>query len=107
MTKPCFIIAEVGMNHNGDPELAKKSIEAAAGAGCNAVKVQNFHTEDFIQDRGLTYTYQSQGKEVTEPFFDLCKRNELNPGWIPELLALSQSLGVEFFSTPGSEESTG
>lgn len=103
--KSCFIIAEVGMNHNGRLDLARQSIEAAATAGCNAVKFQNFHTEDFIQDRKITYTYESQGRQVTESFFELCKRNELDPAWISELQALCAKLGVEFLSTPGSEES--
>ena len=39
---PCLIIAEIGLNHNGDYELAKKSIIAAAKAGVDAVKFQNF-----------------------------------------------------------------
>ena len=37
---PCFIIAEIGINHNGDLGLAKKLIDVAAEAGCNAVKFQ-------------------------------------------------------------------
>lgn len=103
-TNNCFIIAEVGMNHNGDLDLARQSIEAAAEAGCSAVKFQNFRTEDFIQDKELTYTYESQGQEVTEPFFELCKRNEFQKEWMPELFQLSKSLGMEFLSTPSSNE---
>ena len=73
-----FIIAEVGLNHNGEFELAKNSIAAAAEAGCDAVKFQNFKTEDFGRNRTQLFTYRSQGKEITEPFYDLCKRNELH-----------------------------
>jgi len=51
-----FIIAEVGLNHNGDFGLAVKSIAAAAKAGVDAVKFQNYRTEDFLFDRSLTYT---------------------------------------------------
>ena len=51
---PCFIIAEVGLNHNGDYELACKSVIAAAKAGATAVKFQNFETEDFLTDRYKT-----------------------------------------------------
>ncbi len=46
----------------------------------------------------------SEGKNVTEPQWDLFKRCEMKAGWIPELKALCDSLGVEFFSTPTSEE---
>jgi len=44
--KSCFIIAEVGLNHNGDYQLAKESVISAAKAGADAVKFQNFLTED-------------------------------------------------------------
>ena len=41
---PIYIIAEVGINHNGDINLAKQSIDAAANAGADAVKFQSYHT---------------------------------------------------------------
>lgn len=99
-----MIIAEVGLNHNGELDLARRSIEAAAKAGCDAVKFQNFRTEDFIQDQTRTLTYKSQGKEVTESFYELCKRNEFKPEWMGELKSLSDDLGLTFLSTPTSEE---
>ncbi len=46
--QPCFIIAEIGLNHNGDYQLAKESVIAAAKSGADAVKFQNFLTEDFF-----------------------------------------------------------
>ncbi len=98
-----FIIAEVGLNHNGDFELAKKSVSAAVEAGCDAVKFQNFVTEDFVRDRDQLFTYQSQGKEVTEPFYDLCKRNEFRKEWLSPLKTLCDELNIEFISTPTSE----
>ena len=61
-----FIIAEAGINHNGEMELAKKMILAAKAANVDAVKFQTFYAKDFIQDRTLMYTYSSQGKEITE-----------------------------------------
>lgn len=100
----CFIIAEIGLNHNGEFDLARRSVEAAAKAGCDAVKFQNFRTEDFIRDRAQTFTYKSQGKEVTESFYELCKRNEFKPEWMGELSELAKKLGMEFLSTPTSEE---
>ena len=43
--QPCFIVAEIGINHNGDLELAKKLIKVAVDAGCNAVKFQKRTTD--------------------------------------------------------------
>ncbi len=72
--KHVFIIAEVGINHNGDLALAIKSIEAAAKAGADAVKFQNYAAVDFLIDKSLIYNYLSRGKKVTESMWDLCKR---------------------------------
>jgi len=55
--QPCFLAAEVGINHNGEMELAHRLIDAAAEAGADAVKFQNYRTEDFISDPSLTYEY--------------------------------------------------
>lgn len=98
--QPCFIAAEIGINHNGDMELAKRMIDAAADAGADSVKFQNYKTEDFLSDRTLMYTYQSQGKTVTEPQFDMFKRCELSVDQIEQLRLHCEKRGVVFFSTP-------
>ncbi len=100
----CFLAAEVGINHNGDLDLAHRSIDAAADAGADAVKFQNYHTEDFISDRSLTYEYVSQGKTVVEPQYDMFKRCELAPESLRELREHCERRGVIFFSTPMSEK---
>lgn len=102
--QPCFIIAEIGLNHNGDFELAKKSIEAAVQAGADAVKFQNYRTEDFLSDRTLTYTYISQGKEISESQWDMFKRCEPPSEWLPRLMSFCNERGIVFFSTPTSGE---
>ncbi|MBN1456894.1 MAG: N-acetylneuraminate synthase family protein [Sedimentisphaerales bacterium] len=71
---PCFIVAEIGINHNGEVDLAKKMIDAAKDCGVNAVKFQCFKPEEFISDPKVTYTYQSQGKEITESMLDMFNR---------------------------------
>jgi N-acetylneuraminate synthase/N,N'-diacetyllegionaminate synthase len=101
--QPCFIAAEIGLNHNGDMELAFKSIEAAADAGADGVKFQNYATADFLQDGTLTYTYQNHGKEITETQWEMFKRCELSVAQLEELKNHCDRVGVVFFSTPTSE----
>lgn len=100
--KPVFIVAEVGINHNGDMDLAKKGIDAAAEAGVDSVKFQNFRTEDFVADKSLTFTYKSQGKEVTESQYDMFKRVEIGAEEIKLLKDYCDKRGVIFHSTPTS-----
>lgn len=62
-----FIIAEIGINHNGDIEIAKKLIDMAKGAGCDAVKFQK-------RDVDLVYT-----KRMSGMFFDFKRCGNLVP----------------------------
>ena len=98
--QPCLIAAEVGINHNGDLDLALRSIDAAAEAGADAVKFQNYRTEDFLSDERLQYSYRSAGREVQESQFAMFKRCELRPGMLATLKAHCDARGVLFFSTP-------
>ena len=104
---PCFLVAEVGLNHNGDLDLAHRSIDAAADAGADAAKFQNYRTEDFIADRSLTYEYVSAGKKVVESQYEMFKRCELSPDSLAELKRHCDERGVTFFSTPTSEDGVG
>jgi len=101
--QPCFLVAEIGINHNGDTKLAKKMIDAAADAGADSVKFQNYRTEDFISERSLTYEYTSQGQTVVESQYDIFKRCELDPQSLQELMEHSNSRGLIFHSTPTSK----
>ena len=102
--RPCFLVAEVGINHNGDTQLAHRCIDAAAEAGADGVKFQNYYTEDFISDRSLTYEYISQGKTVVESQYDMFKRCEISPAALAGLREHCDQVGVIFFSTPTSED---
>ena len=97
---PVFIVAELGVNHNGKLNLAKKIIVAAKRAGADAVKLQSFVTEDFIGDKKLKYTYKSQGKIVTESQYKMFKRNELDKKTQEALFAFAKKIGIIVFSTP-------
>lgn len=100
--RPVFVVAEVGINHNGDMDSAHRMIDAAAEAGADAVKFQNYRTEDFVSDRGLTYTYVSQGKTIQESQYELFKRCELRREALRELKAHCDERGIVFHSTPTS-----
>ncbi|HZT87590.1 MAG TPA: N-acetylneuraminate synthase family protein [Stellaceae bacterium] len=101
--RPCFIAAEIGINHNGDLDLAHRTIDAARRAGADAVKFQNYRTEDFVRDRSLTYTYRSGGREVTEAQYDLFKRCELDRDALAALFRHCRDIGLIPFTTPTSE----
>jgi N-acetylneuraminate synthase/N,N'-diacetyllegionaminate synthase len=101
---PVFIVAEIGINHNGDMTLAKEAIDAAAEAGVDSVKFQNYRTEDFVADRSLMFTYKSQGKEVTESQYEMFKRNEIGAEEIVQLKEYCDKKNIVFHSTPTSED---
>jgi N-acetylneuraminate synthase/N,N'-diacetyllegionaminate synthase len=90
-----FVIAEIGVNHNGDAALARKMIDAAARAGADCVKFQTFRAEEFMADREMTYEYISAGRKVREKMFDMFKRLELPDRAYRALFAYARKRGVE------------
>ena len=95
-----FIIAEIGINHNGDVNMAKKMIDEAKKCGVNAVKFQTFKAEEFITDKTLTYTYKSQGREITESQIDMFKRYEFNKDEWKSVFDYCDKVGILGFTTP-------
>src|SRR5437764_14989274 len=82
----CAVVAEVGVNHNGDLRLAHRAIDEAADAGADAVKFQHYRTGDFIVDEGLEYAYVgSDGVAVSESQRAMFDRYELAVDTLPEL----------------------
>ena len=59
-----FVVAEAGINHNGELNKAFEMIEVAKIAGVDAIKFQTFRAEEFCGDKTQMFTYQSQGQEV-------------------------------------------
>jgi len=102
--QPIFIVAEAGINHNGEMILAHRLIDAAADCGADAVKFQSYRTEDFISDQSLTYEYVSQGQTMVESQYSIFKRCEFSSEVLTELRRHCDQRGVVFFSTPTSEE---
>lgn len=98
-SSPAFIIAEVGINHNGNLDLAKESIYSAAQAGADCVKFQTFRADEFMADQSLEYEYVSSGVRVKEAMYDMFKRLEMPIFWHSELQKYCQELGVEFLTS--------
>jgi len=102
--KHTYIIAEVGINHNGSLKNCIKLIKAGAKSGVDAVKFQNWLVDDFITDKKQIFYYKSKGRLKKESFYNLCKRNELKKSWIKELNKCCKAEGVDFMSTPTSND---
>jgi N-acetylneuraminate synthase/N,N'-diacetyllegionaminate synthase len=97
---PAYIVAEIGINHNADMDLAKKMILAAKESGADAVKFQNYKTEDFVPIKNVEFEYKSQGKLVKEFQYDMFKRYELSDENLVDLKSFSDANGIDFHSTP-------
>ncbi len=95
-----FTIAEAGINHNGELDKALEMIRVARKAGADAVKFQTFKATEFVGDPQQQFTYQSQGKPVTESMLAMFQRYELpRAAWL-EIKAECDRQGIVFMSTP-------
>ena len=95
-----FIIAEAGINHNGEIENALEMINVAKVAGVDAIKFQTFEASGVVADSSLTFTYKSQGKEITESMFEMFKRCEFSKTeWI-KIKQKCDEMKILFLSTP-------
>ena len=95
-----FIVAESGINHNGELTKALEMIEVAKQSGVDAVKFATYRAEELCGDKTHTFTYQSQGQKITESEFEMFKRNEFD---YDEWLQIKQKCDDEnilFLSTP-------
>lgn len=98
--QPVFIIAEAGINHNGDISIAKKMIDIAVESGVDAVKFQTFTAKEFIGDENEMFEYKSQGKKVKESALKMFERNEFTESQWKEIVNYCKQKGIIFFSSP-------
>ncbi len=103
--KKVFIIAEIGVNHNGSMELAKRLIDEAVEAGCDAVKFQSYKAENLVTPDAPKAKYQMKGAAASESQYSMLKKLELSPGDHKVLMDHCRKKKVEFMSTPFDEQS--
>ncbi|MDD2714815.1 MAG: N-acetylneuraminate synthase [Candidatus Wallbacteria bacterium] len=98
--KPVFIIAEAGVNHNGDILIAKKMVEVAKQSGADAVKFQTFKAESCITYRAEKAEYQKTNTGVCETQLEMIRKLELDKDMHIELINECTKSKIEFLSTP-------
>lgn len=100
---PVFIIAEAGVNHGGDIEVAKKLIDIAVEAKADAVKFQAFRTENLILDYVKKADYQLENTKNDDSQASMLKKLELNVEAYIELKQYCDMRGILFLITPFDE----
>lgn len=93
------IIAEAGVNHNGDIALARQLIEVAARAGADLVKFQTFCADRLATPQARKADYQLRSTDRAESQHAMLQRLELSRAMHEELIAHAKSCGIEFFSS--------
>ena len=100
-----FIIAEAGVNHNGDRDIAFQMVEAAAGAGVDAVKFQTFKTKNLVTRTAPKAAYQSETTNPKESQFEMLQKLELDQDTHRALKQFTEQNGLQFLSTAFDLES--
>lgn len=100
-----LIIAEAGVNHNGDEKLAFALVDAAYRAGVDIVKFQTFKANKLVTAQAKTANYQAENMQSSESQLAMLSRLELSHETHKKLIAYCQSLGIEFLSTAFDDES--
>jgi N-acetylneuraminate synthase len=103
--QPCFIIAEAGVNHNGDLRLARHLIDAAVDAGADAVKFQTFRAQRLASASAPKAAYQKRCTGTKESQLQMLKRLELSEVHHRNLFDYCRAKGILFLSSPFDETS--
>jgi N,N'-diacetyllegionaminate synthase len=102
---PVFIIAEAGVNHGGDMNIAKKLIDVASDAGADAVKFQAFKTEHLILQNVKKAPYQQKTTAKDESQYNMLKKLEVTKEQNLELIEYCRQKDIIFLTTPFDEYS--
>lgn len=98
MIQPCYVIAEAGVNHNGDAETALRLVDAAREAGADAVKFQTFRAEELASPIAITADYQKASGIMRQ--YEMLKALELTEAEFQRIAEHCRTVGIEFLSTP-------
>jgi len=102
--QPVFVIAEAGVNHNGDLKMARALIDVAVEAGADAVKFQTFRADRLATPDAPKAEYQLRTTGNEESQFEMLRRLELSTDAHRELQSYCHDRGIIFLSTPFDEE---
>lgn len=100
-----FIIAEAGVNHNGDMNIAKKLIDMASEAGVDAIKFQSFKADQIVSKYASKASYQKKSTDNKESQYDMIKKLELNQEQHIQLVEYCKRKNLMFLSSPFDRES--
>lgn len=103
--QPVFVVAEAGVNHDGDLVQAERLVDAAAAAGADAVKFQTFDVERLVSRDAPKADYQLRTTPPDESQRAMLERLQLDRDAFETLAERCRSLGLTFLSTPFDEES--
>jgi N,N'-diacetyllegionaminate synthase len=103
--EPTFIIAEAGVNHNGDANLARKLIDVARGAGADAVKFQSFKAHQLVSKYAGKARYQRRSADDEESQLDMIRGFELAEKDFGDLSAYARKKSIVFLSSPFDKRS--
>ncbi|RLE92939.1 MAG: N-acetylneuraminate synthase [Thermoprotei archaeon] len=101
--EPCFVIAEAGVNHNGDLSMAKRMIDAAKNAGVDAIKFQLFDPDKMVTPYAAKAGYQSDVEAETQ--LEMLRKLKLTENDVVELAKYAESKGLMFLCSAFDEES--
>jgi len=103
--KKPYIIAEAGVNHNGDSDIAFQLVDIAIQAGADAVKFQTFRADKLVIPSAPKAKYQKKATNKNESQFDMLKKLELPQKVVKELMSYCQIKNIDFLSTAFDSES--
>ncbi|MFX1318095.1 MAG: N-acetylneuraminate synthase [Promethearchaeota archaeon] len=105
--EPVYIIAEAGVNHNGDFKLAKQLVDSAKEIGADAVKFQTFKADDLVTSKAEMADYQKRHLKDGASQYEMIKRLELDYDDFRKLKKYCDEKGIQFLSTPHSPSAVG
>ncbi len=99
---PTYFIADIAANHDGSLERAKYLIRLAKQAGADAAKFQNFRASKIVSDYGFRSMGSQQSHQSTwkKSVFEVYKGASIPFEWTPELKAVCDEVGIDYFSSP-------